>query len=135
LRRMMSIKPDDFDIHINFPGGIPIDGPSAGLAIAVAIYSALTNNSVDNKVAITGEVSIRGMVKAVGGITSKIEAARRAGAKKVIIPEENWQNIYEKYNDIEIVTVKTLKEALQRTMKIKEEEKIKLISTERLIMA
>jgi len=83
LRRMMSIKPDDFDIHINFPGGIPIDGPSAGLAIAVAIYSALTNNSVDNKVAITGEVSIRGMVKAVGGITSKIEAARRAGAKKL----------------------------------------------------
>ncbi|MFW6266677.1 MAG: ATP-dependent protease LonB [Halanaerobiales bacterium] len=126
LRRMMPIEPNDYDIHINFPGGIPIDGPSAGISMAVAIYSALTGNPVDNEVAMTGEVSIRGLIKPVGGITAKIESARRAGVKKVLIPEKNWQQIYKNFNDIEIMTVNTLQKAVKESMKIKE-EKIKLI--------
>lgn len=133
LRRMTQIDPSYYDIHINFPGGIPIDGPSAGVSMAVAIYSALTNNPVDNKVAMTGEVSIRGLIKPVGGVTAKIEAARKAGAKKVIIPKENWQNLYNKLDGVEIVPITTLEEAIQESMTIKEEEKVKLIPSNRLM--
>lgn len=60
LRRNLKVDPRDYDIHINFPGGIPIDGPSAGVTIATAVYSAITATPVDNTVAMTGEVSIRG---------------------------------------------------------------------------
>ncbi len=94
LRRMMNLEVENIDIHINFPGGIAIDGPSAGVAMAVALYSAISGKAIDNKIAMTGEVSIRGLVKKVGGVSAKIEAAKRAGVKKVLIPEENWQNSY-----------------------------------------
>ena len=81
LRRMLEINPLDYDIHINFPGGIPVDGPSAGVSMAVAVYSVLLSNTpVDNSTAMTGEVSIRGLIKPVGGIAEKVEAAIRAGA-------------------------------------------------------
>ncbi len=133
LRRMTKIDPYGYDIHINFPGGIPIDGPSAGVSMAIAIYSALTNNSVDNKVAMTGEVSIRGLIKAVGGVTAKIDAARRAGAKRVLIPKDNLQNIFEKIDDIEIIPITTLEEAIEKSMTIKDEEKVKLITSHRLM--
>ena len=61
LRRYLNVDPRDYDIHLNFPGGTPIDGPSAGAAIATAIYSAIKNIAYDNFVTITGEVSIRGL--------------------------------------------------------------------------
>jgi len=83
LRKLVPmVDPRDFDIHINFPGGTPIDGPSAGVTIATAICSVLLDTPVDNQIAMTGEVSIRGSVKPVGGVSAKVEAARRAGAKK-----------------------------------------------------
>lgn len=81
LRRYENFDPTDFDIHVNFPGGMPVDGPSAGVSMAVAIYSALTGIPVDNNVAMTGEISIRGQIKPVGGVAAKIEAAQAAGAK------------------------------------------------------
>ena len=133
LRRMMSIEAEDFDIHINFPGGIPIDGPSAGVSMAVALYSALTGKAVDNKIAMTGEVSIRGLVKRVGGVTAKIEAAKRAGVKKVLIPEENWQKSYEDFDDIEVIAVSTLEKAIKIAVNIEEDEKIKLITADSLM--
>jgi Lon-like ATP-dependent protease len=133
LRRMMPIAPNDFDIHINFPGGIPIDGPSAGVSMAVAIYSALTENPVDNKIAMTGEVSIRGLIKPVGGIAAKIEAARRAGVERVFIPQDNWQNIFERYSDIEVNPIDTLQEVIEDVMQIKDEEKIKLVTADSLM--
>lgn len=133
LRRMMSLNPYDYDIHINFPGGIPIDGPSAGVSMAVAIYSALTKSPVDNKVAMTGEVSIRGLIKPVGGVTAKIDAARRAGAKRVLIPKDNWQNLFKKIGEIEIIPITTLEEAIEKSMTIKEEDKLKLITSDRLM--
>lgn len=133
LRRMISFEPGNYDIHINFPGGLPIDGPSAGVSMAVAIYSALTSIPVDNEIAMTGEVSIRGLIKPVGGVVAKIDAARRSGARKVIIPEDNWQNLFKKIDDIEIIPIRTLEEAIEKAMKIKEEERLKLVTSERLM--
>ncbi len=112
LRGYLDNDPRDFDIHVNFPGGIPIDGPSAGLTMAVAIYSALTGTPVDNLVAMTGELSIRGRVLPVGGIVPKVEAARHAGCRRVIIPRENWQEMMKDLTDIEVHPVETLDEAL-----------------------
>lgn len=132
LRKMMSINPADFDIHINFPGGLPIDGPSAGLSMAIAVYSALTGIPVDNQVAMTGEVSIRGLIKPIGGVTAKIDAARRAGAKKVIIPKENWQNIFRKIEEMKIIPITTLAEAIELSMPNKKED-LNLIATDRLV--
>ena len=116
LRRLMDIDPRKHDIHVNFPGGIPIDGPSAGVSMATAIYSALLDIPVDNKVAMTGEVSIRGLVKPIGGVVAKIDAARRAGAKKVIIPEENWQELFNDLDDIEVIPVSNLNQVLENAL-------------------
>ncbi|WP_126427975.1 ATP-dependent protease LonB [Brevibacillus marinus] len=108
----LGLQPYDYDLHINFPGGIPVDGPSAGVTIAVAIYSAIREKRVDNLLAITGEVSIHGKVKPVGGVVAKVEAARQAGATRVLIPEENWQSIFEQMEGIEVIPVKTVQEAI-----------------------
>lgn len=108
--RAMGVPADRYDIHINFPGGIPIDGPSAGIAIATGIYSAIYQIPVDSTVAMTGEISIHGCVKPVGGIFPKVKAAKQAGAKKVIIPAENMQSILQEMDGIEIVPVQRLEE-------------------------
>ncbi|HCW50478.1 MAG TPA: ATP-dependent protease LonB [Clostridiales bacterium] len=114
LRRYLGVDPRDYDIHINFPGGVPVDGPSAGVAVATAIYSALTGVPVDNKVAMTGELSIRGQVKPVGGIAAKIEAARWAGAERILIPKENWQEMMRKsQGGSYIIPVRNLGEVLR----------------------
>lgn len=93
LRTSFGLRPQDFDIHVNFPGGVPIDGPSAGVSMVTAIYSALTGIPVKPDVAMTGEVLIRGLVKPVGGIVPKLRAAQDAGVTLAIIPEGNWQEI------------------------------------------
>jgi ATP-dependent Lon protease len=111
--RSIGVPASDYDIHVNFPGGIPIDGPSAGIAMAVGIYSAINNIPVDHKVAMTGEISIHGYVKPVGGIVPKIKAAQMAGAEKVIIPAENMQSILHEIKGIEIIPVNHLEEVLE----------------------
>ncbi|NLG80592.1 MAG: ATP-dependent protease LonB [Firmicutes bacterium] len=116
LRRFLSVRPEDYDIHVNFPGGIPLDGPSAGVAIVTAIYSAITQIPVDNKLAMTGEVSIRGYVKPVGGIVAKVEAAALAEASRVIIPRENWQESFGERKDILVVPVERIEEVVQAAM-------------------
>jgi len=115
LRKYLDIDPRDYDIHLNFPGGTPIDGPSAGITIATSIYSSITGIPVNNEVAMTGELSVRGYVKPVGGIVPKIEAARRAGIKKVIIPKENWQEIFKTY-DIAVIPVDRIEEVIEHAM-------------------
>ncbi|MCL6611961.1 MAG: ATP-dependent protease LonB [Peptococcaceae bacterium] len=112
LRRATDVDPRDYDIHINFPGGVPIDGPSAGIALATAVYSAIKGIPVDNLVAMTGEVSIRGLVMPVGGVAAKVDAARQAGARRVLVPKENYQNIFSNLDDIEVVAVEKLEEVL-----------------------
>ena len=94
----------DYDIHVNVVGGGNIDGPSAGLAIFLAIYSSLKNMPIPQDLAVTGEISIRGRVCPVGGIVEKIYGARQAGMKKVILPKENLADVPQGLKDIEIVT-------------------------------
>lgn len=110
LNNTYNLKCDEYDIHINIPGGIPVDGPSAGIAIATAVYSAILNKAVNNKIAMTGEVSILGIVEPIGGVNAKILAAKRAGASKVIIPNGNWNESLSNYKGIEIIPVKNIKE-------------------------
>lgn len=110
---------EDVDLHINFPGGIPVDGPSAGITMATAIASSMLNLPVDNVIAMTGEVSIHGRVKQVGGIVSKVEAALHAGVKKVLIPKENWQQLFAEMEDIEVIPVETIQEVLELALGIR----------------
>nr|WP_276538498.1 ATP-dependent protease LonB [Dehalobacterium formicoaceticum] len=112
LKNNLQVEPKNFDIHVNFPGGIPIDGPSAGVAIGTAIYSAITGIPVNNEVAMTGEVSIRGFVKPVGGVVAKVEAARQAGVKKVLIPKDNWQQSFQNGGNFQVIAVENIAEIL-----------------------
>jgi Lon-like ATP-dependent protease len=105
-------RPTACDVHLNFPGGVPLDGPSAGAAIAMALYSALTGTPVDNRLALTGELSIRGEVRPVGGVGVKIEAARRAGCSRVAIPRDNWQESFADIPGVTVVPVATLDDLL-----------------------
>jgi Lon-like ATP-dependent protease len=112
LRRLVPVDPRDHDLHVNCPGGVPIDGPSAGLTIAVAVASALTSTPVDARTCLTGEISIRGEVKPVGGIAAKLEAARRAGATRVVVPRGNWQELFRDQLDLQVLPVDTVEQAL-----------------------
>ncbi|MFM9328491.1 ATP-dependent protease LonB [Paenibacillus mesotrionivorans] len=122
LLRSLGFRPHDFDLHINFPGGIPIDGPSAGVSMATAITSALTQIPVDNRLAMTGEVSIHGRVKPVGGVVAKVEAAFQAGAVKVLVPKENYQDTFASLQVLKVVPVDTIQEVLQESLGIRFQE-------------
>lgn len=113
LKRFFSIHPENYDIHVNFPGGLALDGPSAGIAIVTAIYSAITEHVVDNRLAMTGEVSILGEVRPVGGIAPKVEAAVQSGVERVIIPKDNWQEAFMDRKDIKVLPVSRIEEAVK----------------------
>ncbi len=112
LDSLTGLRPRTYDLHVNFPGGIPLDGPSAGVAIAAAVYSAITGDAVEPAVAMTGELSIRGEVKPVGGIVPKVEAARLAGCQRVFIPRDNWQELFRQQAALEVVPIATLQDLL-----------------------
>ncbi|OIQ12099.1 ATP-dependent protease LonB [Neomoorella thermoacetica] len=116
LRRLLQVDLRDYDIHLNFPGGVPVDGPSAGVSMLTAVYSALTETPVNNLVAMTGEVAIRGGVRPVGGVVAKVEAARLAGAKKVLIPRDNWQEIFRSLPGIQVIPVQNVNEVLAEAL-------------------
>lgn len=110
INNFCAINTGEYDIHLNFPGGIPIDGPSAGLTMAVAVYSALTNRRIDNYLAMTGEISINGRIKPVGGVSDKIQAAIQMGLKRVLIPIDNYQSNFADL-PIEIIAISHIQEA------------------------
>lgn len=101
----------DYDVHVNVVGGGMIDGPSAGSAILVAILSAVTGCPARQDVAMTGEISIQGKVKGVGGVFEKIYGARQAGMKKVIVPSENAKDVPPDLRGIAVVVVERIEEA------------------------
>ncbi len=106
------------DIHVHFPeGATPKDGPSAGIAITLAIVSALTQNPVRADVAMTGEITLRGEVLAIGGLKEKLLAAHRGGIKTVLIPEENVKDLTEipdnVKNQLEIIPVRWIDKVLE----------------------
>ena len=113
IRRITGLDMGDYDIHVNVIGGAKIDGPSAGAAITVCIISALLNKPVRQDIAVTGEISLRGKIKPVGGIFEKIYGARRKGIKQVLVPYDNRNDIPTGLEDIEVNTVKNIDELLK----------------------
>lgn len=110
----------DNDIHIHIPeGAVPKDGPSAGITLTTALASLITGRAVSPEYAMTGEVSLRGVVMPIGGLPEKLMAAVRAGVKKVLIPEENTEDLEdvadEVKNKLEIIPVRDVREVLVLT--------------------
>ncbi len=118
------ISQEDFeknDIHLHIPeGAVPKDGPSAGITMATAILSAMTGRKVRAKVAMTGEITLRGNVLAIGGIKEKLIAAKTAGIKKVLVPAENEPDVAELSDEItggiEIVYVSNMDEVVKEAV-------------------
>jgi len=118
------MTPQDFaklDLHVHVPAGAtPKDGPSAGVTMLTAIASLVSNKAVDSKLAMTGEVSLRGAVLPVGGIKEKVIAAHRSGIKKILLPFDNKRDIEdvptEVKNNLEFVYVKTVDEVLTEAL-------------------
>ncbi|SDH35648.1 Lon-like ATP-dependent protease [Alteribacillus persepolensis] len=115
----------EYDIHVNFPGGIPIDGPSAGAAMALAIYSSIKRFKVSEKVAVTGELGIHGDIKPVGGVAAKVDAAVKAGATHVFVPIDNDQQSFHMYEGVTVQPLKRMEELLKEALLVDEKEEWK----------
>lgn len=113
LRSYAGVDMADYDVHVNVVGGGNIDGPSAGLAIFLALYSAVTKTALPQDVAITGELSIQGKVRGVGGIVEKLYAARQAGMRCVIVPKENAREIDATLPGVEVLPVTGVDQVLR----------------------
>jgi ATP-dependent Lon protease len=108
----------DLDVHVHVPeGAVPKDGPSAGVAMTVALVSALTKTPTNREVGMTGEITLRGRVLEIGGVKEKVLAAHRAGLKTVILPKDNKKDLEELptnvKKDIKFVFVSEINEALK----------------------
>ena len=125
LSKLYDFSPEDYNIHVNFTGSVPVDGPSAGVAIMTAVYSAINNIPLGNPVALTGEISIFGNVLPVGEVTAKIKAGVSAGVKKFIIPKDNYKQEYKtEFSGIEIVKVESFEEVILSVFGAEKRKKI-----------
>ena len=121
------------DIHIHFPeGAVPKDGPSAGVAITTAVVSALTGRKVRGDVAMTGEVTLRGRVLAIGGLKEKTMAAKRSGIRTVLIPKENRRDLAEidpvVRESLRFVAAETIDEVLAEALRPAPKEEKQIIT-------
>ncbi|MDF9407045.1 Lon family ATP-dependent protease [Pelotomaculum isophthalicicum JI] len=112
IRKLTGEDLTNYDVHVNIVGGGRIDGPSAGVAIFLAILSAIQGRSIPQDVAVTGEVSIQGKVRAVGGVFEKIYGARQAGIKTVLVPTENEKDIPADLRGIQVIPVSSVEEIM-----------------------
>ena len=112
VRKLTGEDIHDYDIHINVIGGGNIDGPSAGMAILAVLLSAITGRKIRQNVAVTGEISIQGMVRPVGGVFEKAYGAKQAGVTTLVIPKENDKDIPKDHLGLIIHPVTTAEEAL-----------------------
>ena len=115
---------NDKDIHIHVPdGAVPKDGPSAGVTMFTALVSLVTGKSVQNDLAMTGEISLRGQVLPIGGLPEKLMAAQRAGVKKVLIPKDNVRDLEDVAKEVrdtlEIVPVSTVQDVIDHALHTK----------------
>lgn len=120
VRKLTGQDIHDYDLHINVIGGGNIDGPSAGTAILTAIISAITDKAIRQDTAITGEISLQGKVRPVGGVFEKAYGARQAGISRLIIPQENAKDIPAHHLGLEIYPVDTAQKALELLMEKEE---------------
>ena len=111
MRQLTGRDIHDYDLHVNVIGGGNIDGPSAGTAILAAIVSAATGAAIRQDVAVTGEISLQGELRPVGGVFEKAYGARQAGISTLIIPWENKKDIPEEHLGLTIHRLKTAEEA------------------------
>lgn len=120
IKRHMNRDIASYDIHVQFLLTEGVEGDSASISVAVAVISAMEGIPVDQSLAMTGSLSVRGEVLPVGGVTSKVDAAIDAGLKEVIIPRSNLQDIYidkERLKKIKIVPVRNIAEVLEHSLK------------------
>ena len=111
IRKITGQAMQDYDVHINVVGGANIDGPSAGAAITLALLSAIEKKPVRQNVAITGEISLGGRIKPVGGIHEKIYGAIRKGIQTVIVPKDNENEVPKDLSGIKVIPCATIEEA------------------------
>ena len=111
VRQLTGKEISNYDLHINVIGGGNIDGPSAGLAIVLALVSAVEGIPLRQDIAVTGEISLQGKIRPVGGIQEKIYGARQAGVQRVLVPMENGREIPKDIEGIEIVPVEGVQDA------------------------
>jgi Lon-like ATP-dependent protease len=116
LKMRYNVDVNNYLLHLNFTSGMPIDGPSAGVAIFGVLYSVLFNKYIAGDIAVTGEVSIQGLVYPVGGVYEKVVAAQKAGVKKVIIPKGNMQDLLLNIG-VQIIPVETIDEVIENIFK------------------
>lgn len=121
VRKAIGKDLSDYDLHVNVIGGGNIDGPSAGCAITSAILSAVEGLPLRQDVALTGEISLAGEVKPVGGVAEKAFGARQAGMKKLLIPEKNKDDIGPDYFGMKVVPVKTIEDIYRELVAGKED--------------
>lgn len=113
IRKLTGEDLANYDLHVNVVGGGRIDGPSAGVAIFLSILSAIQGRPIPQDVAVTGEVSIQGKVRAVGGICEKIYGARQAGIKAILLPGENQKDVPPDLKGIQVIPVSTVEEIIR----------------------
>ena len=129
IKKLTGKDVSDYDIHIQFVDTHGVDGDSASITIATAIISAFEDIPIDQNLAMTGSLSVRGEVLPIGGVTAKIEAAAKAGVSKVLIPRANMQDVLIDdafKSKVEVIAVDTLDEVMEHAL-ISSDKKVSLV--------